>query len=309
MSSLKRKKRKKRRKKICADSALNGDLCYQVLFFSTQRGNPPAALLTETLLHPAGDHHGSLGVELAYLVPPVVVLRDREVGLAPLRLAPRRLLAHLVDPPRSPEELLDGGGLPRGEVCPPAKVEPNLAHAPIVLVLDERCRVVFCHDGMEGVPAAAADPHGRETVWAAVDGGGGEERRLVLKIGGVVGLGGGGLPIPHLLLLRLMAAVAAAGALQAREGDHVGGHITSFCVEAIHLLRETGNYGIEERQAPQTHFSEKKRREDIGSEHGPPMRESLERERERGGGLTVTCLNNHGRGRWYWEGNIKEREK
>lgn len=51
----------------------------------------PAALLAESLSRAGSDDGGGLGMELAHLVPPVVVLRVCQVGVAPLRLTPRRL--------------------------------------------------------------------------------------------------------------------------------------------------------------------------------------------------------------------------
>jgi hypothetical protein len=51
--------------------------------------NRPAALLAEALLGAEDDDPGRLGVRLAHLVPPVVLLGVRQRQVAPLHLAPR----------------------------------------------------------------------------------------------------------------------------------------------------------------------------------------------------------------------------
>jgi len=51
----------------------------------------PAALLAESLSQPGGDNGGGFGVELAHFVAAVVVLGLRQISIASLGLAARRV--------------------------------------------------------------------------------------------------------------------------------------------------------------------------------------------------------------------------
>lgn len=87
----------------------------------------PAALLAEALSQPGGDDGGGLGVELADLVAAVVVLRVGQVGVAPFGLAARGVHRAGFEDPRPAVEAVHEVVLRRGEVGPPAQVQPDSA--------------------------------------------------------------------------------------------------------------------------------------------------------------------------------------
>jgi hypothetical protein len=115
----------------------------------------PAALLAEALLLSLGSDGGGFGVVLADLVPAVVVLEGGEVGLAPLGLAPRRLVvvkvvraaepeaqharhaqaqAHPTEArrPRHRQQVVHGQHVRGGEVRAAAQVQPDPLAAGVI---------------------------------------------------------------------------------------------------------------------------------------------------------------------------------
>lgn len=88
----------------------------------------PAALLAESLSQPGSDDGRGLGVELADLMAPVVVLGMGEVGVAPLGLAPGRVRGPWLGRPGPPIKPVNELVLGRREVRPATQVKPESGH-------------------------------------------------------------------------------------------------------------------------------------------------------------------------------------
>lgn len=85
----------------------------------------PAALLAEPLGQPGSDDGGGFGVELADFVPPVVVLGVCEVSIAAFSLAPWGVHRARFDQPGAAIQPANEIVLGRGEIGPPAQIQPN----------------------------------------------------------------------------------------------------------------------------------------------------------------------------------------
>lgn len=85
----------------------------------------PATLLTESLSQPSGDNGCSLGVKLADLMAPVVVLGVGQIGIATLGLTPGRVRGTGFARSGPAVEPVHKIILGRRKISPPTQIQPN----------------------------------------------------------------------------------------------------------------------------------------------------------------------------------------